>query len=356
MSIRIEPAELRFPFALNTATVQKLRIVAVGASTTFKIKTTNPKRYSVRPNLGIAWMGAAAEVTVQLCAFKELPPDLAKCKDKFQVLSLVLSDEHSQQLEALGPEERRAIEPEPSQVQPGPSPSPNKGVGCSARPTHPNAPSQERRGMLNELWAAEEAQAAAVISKVRCSFSLPSTQPMPIPEESEGPYSPATPAAAETPTGMLDVPDSAASGGAEASSSVRAAATPDRNALLPETPEPSDPAEAASAANEQLRAAKAALAESEEARRESEAARRTLKRQMEKAMLEHEDEIEALKQELNEQRLKQPPPPPLPAAGKSKGAVASGAGSFTTVQLMLVALLGLLLGAVGQLPFGAERP
>jgi len=318
MSIRIEPAELRFPFALNTATVQKLRIVAVGASTTFKIKTTNPKRYSVRPNLGIAWMGAAAEVTVQLCAFKELPPDLAKCKDKFQVLSLVLSDEHSQQLEALGPE--------------------------------------ERRGMLNELWAAEEAQAAAVISKVRCSFSLPSTQPMPIPEESEGPYSPATPAAAETPTGMLDVPDSAASGGAEASSSVRAAATPDRNALLPETPEPSDPAEAASAANEQLRAAKAALAESEEARRESEAARRTLKRQMEKAMLEHEDEIEALKQELNEQRLKQPPPPPLPAAGKSKGAVASGAGSFTTVQLMLVALLGLLLGAVGQLPFGAERP
>ena len=92
MSIRIEPAELRFPFALNTATVQKLRILAVGASTTFKIKTTNPKRYSVRPNLGIAWMGAAAEVTVQLGAFKELPGDLAKCKDKFQVLSLVLSD------------------------------------------------------------------------------------------------------------------------------------------------------------------------------------------------------------------------------------------------------------------------
>ena len=53
--------------------------------------------------------------------------------------------------------------------------------------------------MLNELWAAEEAQAAAVISKVRCSFLLPSTQPSPIPEESEGPFSPATPVAAETP-------------------------------------------------------------------------------------------------------------------------------------------------------------
>ena len=134
MSIRIEPAELRFPFALNTATVQKLRILAVGASTTFKIKTTNPKRYSVRPNLGIAWMGAAAEVTVQLGAFKELPGDLAKCKDKFQVLSLVLSDEHCQQLEALGPEERRATEPGPS-----PNPCPARGLtrarGASACPT-----------------------------------------------------------------------------------------------------------------------------------------------------------------------------------------------------------------------------
>tara|TARA_B100000795_G_scaffold153832_1_gene115309 strand:+ start:56 stop:469 length:414 start_codon:yes stop_codon:yes gene_type:complete len=137
MSIRIEPAELRFPFALNTATLQKLRVVAVGASTTFKIKTTNPKRYSVRPNLGIAWMGAAAEVTVQLCAFKELPPDLAKCKDKFQVLSLVLSDGHSQQLETLGPEERRATEPEPIPAQPGPSPSSNRGGGCLARPIPP---------------------------------------------------------------------------------------------------------------------------------------------------------------------------------------------------------------------------
>ena len=175
--------------------------------------------------------------------------------------------------------------------------------------------------MLNELWAAEEAQAAAVISKVRCSFLLPSTQPSPIPEESEGPFSPATPVAAETPKGKPDVPESA-SGGAAASSSARAAATPDVGARPPAdgaepSPAPSDPSQAASAASaaiEQLRVVKAALAESEEARRLSEAARRDLKRQMEKAMLEHEDEIEALKQELAEQRLKQPPPPPPPPA------------------------------------------
>ena len=128
--------------------------------------------------------------------------------------------------------------------------------------------------MLNELWAAEEAQAAAVISKVRCSFLLPSTQPSPIPEESEGPFSPATPVAAETPKGKPDVPESA-SGGAEASSSARAAATPDVGARPPadgaeSSPAPSDPSQAASAASaaiEQLRVVKAALAESEEARR-----------------------------------------------------------------------------------------
>ena len=116
-------------------------------------------------------------------------------------------------------------------------------------------------------------QAAAVISKVRCSFLLPSTQPSPIPEESEGPFSPATPVAAETPKGKPDVPESA-SGGAEASSSARAAATPDVGGRPPAdgaepSPAPSDPSQAASAAAaaiEQLRVVKAALAESEEAR------------------------------------------------------------------------------------------
>ena len=54
-------------------------------------------------------------------------------------------------------------------------------------------------GMRLQVEHALEAQAAAVISKVRCSFLLPSSQPSPIPEESEGPFSPATPvAAAET--------------------------------------------------------------------------------------------------------------------------------------------------------------
>ena len=64
-------------------------------------------------------------------------------------------------------------------------------------------------------------------------------------------------------------------------------------------------------------------------------------------MLEAEDQIDGLKQELNEQRLKQPPPP-LPAEGKGGG---SG-GGYSTMQILVVALLGLLLGMLGQLRFG----
>ena len=58
-TIRVEPAELRFPVTVGAATVQKLRVHAVGPSATFKIKTTAPKRYSVRPNVGIAWSECA---------------------------------------------------------------------------------------------------------------------------------------------------------------------------------------------------------------------------------------------------------------------------------------------------------
>ena len=129
--VTVSPAELRFQVALNSTSVQKFQVLAAGASATFKIKATNPKRYSVLPNVGIAWSQSPADVTVQLRAFEEPPPDLAECKDKFQVLSLVLTPEQSQQLEALSQDERRA--------------------------------------MLDELWAADEVQGASV-TKVKCSF------------------------------------------------------------------------------------------------------------------------------------------------------------------------------------------
>ncbi|XP_010544369.1 PREDICTED: vesicle-associated protein 1-3 isoform X2 [Tarenaya hassleriana] len=57
----------------------------------FKIKTTNPKKYCVRPNTGIVSPGTTCNVTVTMQAQKEVPPDM-QCKDKFLVQSVVVPD------------------------------------------------------------------------------------------------------------------------------------------------------------------------------------------------------------------------------------------------------------------------
>ncbi|KAF8413005.1 hypothetical protein HHK36_000977 [Tetracentron sinense] len=53
----------------------------------FKVKTTNPKNYCVRPNTGIVLPGTTCDVTVTMQAQKEAPPDM-QCKDKFLLQSV----------------------------------------------------------------------------------------------------------------------------------------------------------------------------------------------------------------------------------------------------------------------------
>ena len=84
----IEPADLRFEVSLSRASIQHLalRNLACGRPVAFKIKTTNPKRYLVRPNAGIVWAEGAATVSVQVGVQKALPqPGDPKSRDKFQV-------------------------------------------------------------------------------------------------------------------------------------------------------------------------------------------------------------------------------------------------------------------------------
>ncbi|KAE9609581.1 hypothetical protein Lal_00006424 [Lupinus albus] len=50
----------------------------------FKIKTTSPKKYCVRPNIGIIKPKDACDFTVTMQAQKTAPPDL-NCKDKFLI-------------------------------------------------------------------------------------------------------------------------------------------------------------------------------------------------------------------------------------------------------------------------------
>lgn len=61
----------------------------------FKIKTTAPKQYCVRPNSGRIEAGKEIEVFVLFQALKEEPPLDYKCKDKFLIQSIILNDKNT---------------------------------------------------------------------------------------------------------------------------------------------------------------------------------------------------------------------------------------------------------------------
>ncbi|KAL4444064.1 hypothetical protein ABPG75_011801 [Micractinium tetrahymenae] len=82
----VAPTELKFRFELRknvpcTLTLQN----PTGERVAFKVKTTSPKKYCVRPSSGIVEPGSSKEVQVIMQAQREYPPSLADCKDKFLV-------------------------------------------------------------------------------------------------------------------------------------------------------------------------------------------------------------------------------------------------------------------------------
>ncbi|KAK4045888.1 phosphatidylinositol-binding protein scs2, partial [Microbotryomycetes sp. JL201] len=56
----------------------------------YKVKTTAPKQYCVRPNSGRIEPGETVEVQVLLQPMKEEPAPGTKCRDKFLVQSVVI--------------------------------------------------------------------------------------------------------------------------------------------------------------------------------------------------------------------------------------------------------------------------
>ncbi|KAG2677617.1 hypothetical protein I3760_12G106200 [Carya illinoinensis] len=83
----IEPLELKFPFELKKQISCSLQLSNKSDNyVAFKVKTTNPKKYCVRPNTGIVLPRSTCDVTVTMQAQKEAPPDM-QCKDKFLLQS-----------------------------------------------------------------------------------------------------------------------------------------------------------------------------------------------------------------------------------------------------------------------------
>ncbi|KAI0270054.1 PapD-like protein [Gloeopeniophorella convolvens] len=93
MSVNLQPSNsLGFNRPLTQNVKRSLQITNPNDDpVSFKIKTTAPKLYCVRPNSGKVDPGQTVEVQVMLQAMKEEPPLNAKCKDKFLIQSMLIT-------------------------------------------------------------------------------------------------------------------------------------------------------------------------------------------------------------------------------------------------------------------------
>ncbi|KAI8474490.1 MAG: PapD-like protein [Monoraphidium minutum] len=88
----ITPTELRFRFQINKQLPASISIHnPTGDRLAFKVKTTTPKKYVVRPSSGVVDPRTSANVQVIMQGQKEYPTDMATCKDKFLVQTEVLA-------------------------------------------------------------------------------------------------------------------------------------------------------------------------------------------------------------------------------------------------------------------------
>ncbi|CAI9259322.1 unnamed protein product [Lactuca saligna] len=87
--LNVEPVELKFPFELKKQISCSIQLSNKTENhVAFKVKTTNPKKYCVRPNSGVVLPRSTCDVTVTMQSQKEAPVDL-QCKDKFLLQSVV---------------------------------------------------------------------------------------------------------------------------------------------------------------------------------------------------------------------------------------------------------------------------
>ncbi|KAK0487546.1 PapD-like protein [Armillaria novae-zelandiae] len=95
MSVYLSPSStLGFTRPLTQLVKRTLSITNPNAQpVAFKVKTTAPRLYCVRPNSGRVEPGETVEVAVMLQAMKEDPPLNAKCKDKFLIQSTLITPE-----------------------------------------------------------------------------------------------------------------------------------------------------------------------------------------------------------------------------------------------------------------------
>ncbi|MBA0558815.1 hypothetical protein Golob_015815 [Gossypium lobatum] len=88
--ISVHPSDLKFIFELGKQSFCDLKVVNNTENhVAFKVKTTSPKKYFVRPNTSVLRPGDSCLIRVTLQAQREYPPDM-QCKDKFLLQSTIV--------------------------------------------------------------------------------------------------------------------------------------------------------------------------------------------------------------------------------------------------------------------------
>lgn len=89
--ISVHPDELKFQFEVDKQSYCDLKVVNnTEHYVAFKVKTTSPKKYFVRPNTGVVQPWDSCVIRVTLQAQREYPPDM-QCKDKFLLQSTIVA-------------------------------------------------------------------------------------------------------------------------------------------------------------------------------------------------------------------------------------------------------------------------
>eukprot|EP01025_Chloroclados_australasicus_P047357 TRINITY_DN5290_c0_g1_i1.p3 TRINITY_DN5290_c0_g1~~TRINITY_DN5290_c0_g1_i1.p3 ORF type:complete len:226 (-),score=19.91 TRINITY_DN5290_c0_g1_i1:1350-2027(-) len=93
----LSPPELKFKFELNKSVPVQLSLYnPTDTRMAFKIKTTQPRRYSVRPSAGFVDPGATVEVRITMQPQTEFPTDISNSKDKFLVQSVSVGNSETE--------------------------------------------------------------------------------------------------------------------------------------------------------------------------------------------------------------------------------------------------------------------
>ncbi|KAI3901866.1 hypothetical protein MKW92_035318 [Papaver armeniacum] len=86
--LKIQPAELKFPFELKKQITCSLQLTnKTDEYVAFKVQTSTPMKYCVRPNKGIILPGTTCDIIVTMQAQTKAPQDM-QCKDEFFIQSV----------------------------------------------------------------------------------------------------------------------------------------------------------------------------------------------------------------------------------------------------------------------------